>query len=111
MHAEEFDFKFINELISIFQMCNSDKKQKEFQTRMYNLHYKLPEEFQDQETCLKIYKVSQQWIENEVTRLENETKLPWEVQTEDIQKLDEKIRKTQLVIRHRLSEVVYDLIN
>ena len=111
MREEEFDCKFIDELISVFQQHNSEKNQEEFQKRMSTLHYRLPEEFQDQEYCLNVYEASKQWIENEVTKLENETKLSWEIQTEDIQDLDGKIRKTQLVIRHRLSEIVYDLID
>ena len=111
MREEEFDSEFIDELISVFQKHNAEENQKEFQTRMYNLHYSLPEEFQEQETCIRFYQASARWIEDEVTKIENETKLSWEVQTEDIQELDENIRKTQLVIRHRLSEIVYDLIN
>lgn len=111
MREEGFDIEFINELISIFQKYKSEKNEKEFQKRIYNLHYRLPEEFREEETCIKIYQRSQWWIENETIKLEKETKLSWEVQTEDIQQLDEKIRKTQLVIRHRLSEIVYNLIN
>lgn len=111
MREEEFDSEFIDELISIFQKHNAEENQKEFQTRMYNLHYRLPEEFQEQETCNRFYQSSARWIEDEVSKIENEIKLSWEVQTEDIQELDENIRKTQLVIRHRLSEIVYDLIN
>ncbi|MCC2250461.1 hypothetical protein JUJ52_10860 [Virgibacillus sp. AGTR] len=58
----------------------------------------------------KMYRYYRKWIEDEVVKLENETKLSWEEQTEDIEDLNIKARKTQLVLRHR-SDVVLELLN
>jgi hypothetical protein len=110
MKEEGFGSEFINVLVDFFQKYNPKVNEEDFQTRMYNLHYSLPAEFHDEETCFRVYHQSQVWIENEVIKLENETKLSWEIQTEDLQDLDERVRKTQLVIRHRLSEIVYELV-
>ncbi|GAM16675.1 hypothetical protein [Mesobacillus selenatarsenatis] len=111
MKEEEFDSEFINVLIDVFQKHNPKINEEDFHTRMYKLHYSLPSEFHDEETCIMVYQQSQAWIENEVIKLENETRLSWDAQTEDLQGLDERVRKTQLVIRHRLSEIVYDLVD
>ncbi|WP_221563391.1 hypothetical protein [Alkalihalobacillus sp. TS-13] len=78
---------------------------------MYNLNFSVPEEFQDQEKSIKVYQKSFQWFEKEIIKLEKETKLPWKVQVEDLKIPDENVRKTQLVIRHRLTDVVLDLLD
>ncbi|MBD8069439.1 hypothetical protein [Bacillus sp. PS06] len=106
MQEESFDPHFIKELHTIFQKQDPI----ELESRLENLHYRLPTEFEDEDTCIRIYQLSQDWIEQEVTKLEDETELSWQVQAEDLKADDERVRKTQVVIRHRLSEIVYELI-
>ncbi|WP_044641359.1 hypothetical protein [Risungbinella massiliensis] len=109
MRQEQFDENVIQEILTLFQKRIDTDGQAEFQTWLCNLHYRLPEEFQNEIVATQIYDKCLNWIEQEVKKLKNETKLTWEEQTEDIQSLSFKARKAQLVIRHRLSEVVFDL--
>lgn len=48
--------EFINVLIDVFHKHNPKINEEDFQTRMHNLHYSLPSEFHDEETCIMVYK-------------------------------------------------------
>ncbi|WP_197284359.1 hypothetical protein [Bacillus sp. JCM 19041] len=50
-------------------------------------------------------------MEEQISRLENELKLSWEEQSEDLKELDEKARKVQLILRQRLTNIVFDLVD
>jgi hypothetical protein len=109
MNEEKFDKDFKAEIVSVLKERMEKGDEEEFQKWLSNLHFRVPEEFQDEQTSIRIYERHHQWLEVEVTKLEKETKLSWEIQTEDSANLDDKARKAQLVIRHRLSEIVLDL--
>lgn len=100
---------FAADIISSLQSRLNSQGEEAFQEWLANLHFKLPEEFQDEQIAKQLYIKHQSIIESEVKKLEKETKLGWEIQTEDIEHLHNQARKTQLVIRHRLTEVVMDL--
>ncbi|MFC0015253.1 MULTISPECIES: hypothetical protein [Allobacillus] len=110
MNEVGFDDDFIKEIIQVFKQKIVEQGEREFQQELVNLHFKCPGEFQSEEKAVQTYDKYHSWLESEVKNLENETKLSWEKQTEDIEELNEKARKTQLVIRHRLSEIVLELI-
>ncbi|WP_042222181.1 hypothetical protein [Oceanobacillus manasiensis] len=110
MREATFERGLIKGLLLIFEKRIQEQGERAFQHWLVNLHFKCPDEFQNEEKAIQIYDTYYLWLENEVTKLEIETKLRWEEQTEDIKGLDEKARKTQLVIRHRLSEIVLELM-
>lgn len=111
MKAEKFPEKLIEELLIEFNKMINEQGEVEFQKQFTNLHYQVPDLFRSELKAEKIYKDYQNWIEDEVVKLENETNLSWEEQTEDIEELIIPARKAQLVLRHRITEVVLDLLN
>ncbi|WP_230501199.1 hypothetical protein [Sutcliffiella rhizosphaerae] len=110
MQEEKFDPNLIELLLVMFKKRIQENGEWEFQKWLNDLNFRVPEEFQNQEACRKVYLMSQPWLKAEVLQLEKETKLPWGVQDEDLSHLDEEVRKVQLVIRHRLTEIVNDLL-
>ncbi|MFB1051284.1 hypothetical protein [Paraliobacillus sp. JSM ZJ581] len=50
------------------------------------------------------------WIEEEVAKLEKETKISWEEQSEALKECNIEGRKVQLFIRHHLSMFVLEMI-
>ncbi len=101
---------FIDEIIRVLEIRIKRDGISEFQKWFKHLHYRLPEEFKDDLLIKRLYENYSNWIELEVEKLEKETKLSWEKQTEDLRDVNKKVRKTQLVIRHRLSDIALDLI-
>ncbi len=67
--------------------------------------------FKDEITAINIYNKYPQLMEEQISRLENELKLSWEEQSEDLKELDEKARKVQLILRQRLTNIVFDLVD
>lgn len=106
-----YDEGFIQEILAVCKKRINKYGQKEFQHWLYDLNYKLPEEFQNENKAIHIYENYSPWIEEEIIKLENETKLSWEEQAEDIKDIDLRARKAQLVIRHRLTDVTFDLFD
>lgn len=111
MKEEGFDKGCIADLMSVFKTRISKYGREEFQKWIYYLDFSVPEEFQDEETAIRFYLKHRQWIESEVMKLEKEIKLSWEIQTEDLENLDDRARKAQLVIRDRLTGIVLDLMD
>jgi len=111
MKEEHFDNNLISELMTVLKQKRMETSEKEFQEWLYNLNFKCPEVFQEEGFAKKIYEKYQYWIEEEIVKLEKETKTSWEMQSEDLKEFDIKARKVQLVIRHRLTEIVLELIN
>jgi len=110
MKEENFDNNLINDLIEVLKQKLIESGEKEFQKWLYNLNFRCPVDFQEESFAKEIYKKYHSWIEEEIVKLEKETKISWEVQSEDLKEFDIKARKVQLVIRHRLSEIVLELI-
>ncbi|MBA4536517.1 hypothetical protein H1Z61_04980 [Bacillus aquiflavi] len=110
MIKDKFQHEFIKEIIALFRKRIEKYGEKEFQLWFSQLNFTVPEEFQNEKACIQIYEKYHFWFEKEVEKLEKETKLSWEKQTEDIKFLHEKARKVQLVIRHRLSEIQLALL-
>lgn len=106
-----FDHELIEEINGVCQKRIDNNGERAFQAWFSTLHFQVPEEFQDEAVSTRIYDNYHSWIETEVKKLELETGLSWETQTEDCQQLHEKARKAQLVIRHRLSEISLDLLD
>lgn len=104
-----FPKELITEIVAILEDRINKNGIKEFQKWFRNLNYRLPEDFQDETLAQQIYENYSQSIETEVAKLEMETKLSWEEQTEDLKELDAQPRKVQLVLRHRLSDLALDL--
>lgn len=111
MKYEKFPEKLIEELLVEFNKIINEQGERGFQKWLANLHYQVPNPFRSELKAEKIYKNYRNWIEDEVVNLENETKLSWEEQTEDIEDLNIKARKAQLVLRHRISEMILELLN
>ncbi len=111
MVENNFDSALIEALVSVFEKRINKNGEKAFQQWIYNLNFNVPEEFQNQERAIKVYQRSSVWFEEEIIKLEKETELPWEIQAEDLINPDERVRKTQLVIRHRLTELTMDLLD
>ncbi|MEK5522070.1 hypothetical protein B5V89_19350 [Heyndrickxia sporothermodurans] len=111
MRYEKFPEGLVEEILVEFNKIIVDQGERGFKKWLVNLHYQVPEPFKSELKVEKIYEDYKNWIENEVVNLENETKLSWEEQTEDIRELNIKARKVQLVLRHRISDVVLELLN
>lgn len=105
------DNGFSEEVVTVFKIRIKEQGEKAFRKWFSELHYQVPDEFSDESVAIKMYDNYSIWIEDEISKLEKETKLTWEKQTEDIKRLDDKARKAQLVIRHRLSDIALDLMN
>jgi anaerobic ribonucleoside-triphosphate reductase len=111
MYEMDFYKEFVEEIMIILENRFNKYGKKEFQEWFDGLNYRLPEEFNDEKVAIKIYEKHSFFIEEQVKKLEQETKLNWEIQTEDLKNSDEKVRKVQLVIRHRLSDIALDLLS
>ncbi|MCA1066139.1 hypothetical protein QTG56_25370 (plasmid) [Rossellomorea sp. AcN35-11] len=111
MTNEGFDVKFIDGLLYSFKKRIEVHGEDQFRKWICELNYTLPEEFHNKETCLSVYERSSEWIEEEIRRLEAETRLSWTEQAADLEIEDERACKVQLVIRHRLTEVISDILD
>lgn len=105
-----FNKEFAEEIMIILEKRFNKYGEKEFQEWFNGLHYRVPEELKDELLAIKIYEKHSLLIEEQVKELEKETKLSWEIQTEDLMNINEKARKVQLVIRDRLSGIALDLL-
>ncbi|QSS99677.1 hypothetical protein IMZ31_16660 [Pontibacillus sp. ALD_SL1] len=110
MEKDKMDKKVIESLTLVFENRLTEMGVEGFQKWLNDLHFRTPEEFLNHDYALAIYDESRSWFEKEVIKLEKETGLPWQEQAEDLKSEDERIRKTQLVLRHRISEMVLDLL-
>ncbi|WP_051388453.1 hypothetical protein [Virgibacillus salarius] len=111
MIDKKFPENLIEELLVEFNKIINERGERGFQKCLVNLNYQVPEPYKSELNAEKMYGYYRKWIEDEVVKLENETKLSWEEQTEDIEDLNIEARKTQLVLRHRISDVVLELLN
>lgn len=103
--------EFIEEIMVILENRFNKYGKEEFQEWFNGLNYRIPEEFNDEKVAIKIYEKHSLMIEEQVRKLEQETKLSWEIQTEELKSLNEKARKVQLVIRDRFSGIALNLLN
>ncbi|UCZ54856.1 hypothetical protein LGQ02_08970 [Bacillus shivajii] len=111
MNEMGFNKEFVDEIMIILENRFNKYGKEEFQEWFDGLNYRLPEEFNNEKVAIKIYEKHSLLIEEQVKKLEQETKLSWEIQTEDLKNSNEKVQKVQLVIRHRLSDISLDLLN
>ncbi len=111
MIEDRFDPAVIGELLEIFEERINRNGESAFQKWLYELNFSVPEEYQNSEQAIHLYNKASNWLEKEVINLERETRLTWEIQGEDLQEPNEHVRKTQLVIRHRLTEVILDILD
>ncbi|GIP64823.1 hypothetical protein J32TS6_33780 [Virgibacillus pantothenticus] len=111
MKDEKFPEKLIEEILLEFNQIINQQGEKGFQKWLTNLHYQVPDPFSSELKAANIYSNYRNWIEDEIVKLERETELTWEEQTKDIESFNIKARKAQLVLRHRISEIVLDLLN
>ncbi|HEY4552895.1 MAG TPA: hypothetical protein VIG80_06850 [Bacillaceae bacterium] len=110
MVQNEFDRGLIRELIIVFKKRVNQDGDERFRRWFSELHYQLPKEFESEAAAEQLYNMHSGWIESETKKLERETKLSWEEQTEDIKHLSVRARKAQLVVRHRLTDIYWDLL-
>ena len=111
MKEKNFDDNLIIDLIEVWKQRIIKLGEKDFQLWLYNLDFKTPDEFLEESFAIKFYEKYHTWIEKEIVKLEKETKISWEIQSEDLKKFTTKARKVQLVIRHRVSEIVLALMD
>lgn len=111
MMNDKFDHQVLEELINLLNYRIKKDGEEQFQSWFSALHYRIPEEFEDKEFTRQFYLNHKLWIEKEIINLEKELKIPWEIQAEDLNSNDEKEKKVQLVIRHRLTEIVYSIMD
>lgn len=111
MQESGFDDFLIKDILHLFSKRIEKHGEKEFTNWLTHLNYTIPEEYEDEEVAIQMYGKCESWIEEDVAKLEVETQLSWEEQTGDIHHLDKRARKAQLVIRHRLNDVVLDLMD
>ncbi|RDW17456.1 hypothetical protein [Oceanobacillus chungangensis] len=111
MYEIGFNKEFVEEIMIILVKRFNKSGKKEFQEWFNGLHYRIPDEFNDELLAIKIYEKHSLLIEEQIKELEKETKLSWEIQTEELKNINEKARKVQLVIRDRLSGIALDLLN
>jgi hypothetical protein len=111
MYEIGFNKEFVEEIMIILEKRFNKYGKKEFQEWFIGLHYRIPDEFNDELLAIKIYEKHSLLIEEQIKELEKETKLSWEIQTEELKNKSEKARKVQLVIRDRLSGIALDLLN
>lgn len=104
-----FDSAVKEEVVKVLQAQLDKYNKEEFTKWCENLNYKCPDEFTDESYGITLYEQSKDFFDREIIKLEEETKLSWLEQSEDLYMLDESARKVQLVIRHRLTEMVLDL--
>ena len=111
MYVIGFNKEFVEEIMIILEERFNKYGKKEFQEWFNGLHYRIPDEFNDELLAIKIYEKHSLLIEEQVKEIEKETNLSWELQTEELKNINEKARKVQLVIRDRLSGIALDLLN
>ncbi|MDG5786947.1 hypothetical protein QA612_05540 [Evansella sp. AB-P1] len=111
MLEEDINVHLANEILSLLHTTKERHGEKEFDKIMRNLNFRVPEELLDENRAIYLYGKYQFSIEEVVDSLEQELQLSWEVQTEDIQHLDEKARKVQLAVGQKLTDAVHDLLN
>lgn len=111
MYEIGFTKEFAEEIMCILDKRFDEYGERKFQEWFRELHYRTPEECKDELFAMKMYDKHSRLIEEQVKELEKETKLPWTIQTEDLENLNEKARKVQLVVRDRLSGIALDLLN
>jgi hypothetical protein len=111
MILEGFDDHFRKEIMEVLRNRLFKNGEKAFQEWLYQLNFQTPAELEREEFCLHLFDKSGDWIEREIKTLERETGLLWEVQGEDLQARDPRVKKVQIVTRHRLTEVVMDLMD
>ncbi|MCP8616779.1 hypothetical protein [Salirhabdus salicampi] len=96
----------------IMELCDNmmyEKGEQGFQQWAKNLHYRLPTHFAKETVAYNLYHKCPTWIEREIKKLEEEVQLNWEKQAEDLHSQQNEVRKTQLVIRDRLSQLIDDI--
>lgn len=110
MNNAKFPKKLIVEIIADFNIVKEERGESEFREWIYNLHYQIPELYQNDEIAKNMYTNYGDWIEREITKLEHETELSWQEQSTDFKHVSIKARKAQLVLRHRISDVVLNVL-
>ncbi|KHF39314.1 hypothetical protein LQ50_15585 [Halalkalibacter okhensis] len=110
MYEIGFNKSWIEEIKIVLDSRLSGYGERKFQEWFSSLNYSLPEELRAETVAIKLYEEHSTLVEEQVKKLEEETKLTWGEQTVDLIGLDEKSRKVQLVIRHRLSDIALDLL-
>lgn len=96
-------------LLEMFKERIKHFGEDEFKMYIYNLHFTVPQEIEDETIASKLYDSNQYWFEKEIKKLESELNMSYEEQSEDLEHLNVKARKAQLVIRHRLYTIILDI--
>lgn len=110
MDENGFDPQIKEFILQLFQKRIKESGEKEFQLWLYNLSFSVPEELSDEDVANSLYTKHQSWFEQEIQKLEKETGLSFEVQTEDIAHMQLDARKAQLVIRDRIYMMVLEIL-
>lgn len=111
MENEKFPKELIKEILANFNKIINEKGDNKFKEWIFNLNCQIPEPFKNELKAKFFYNKYKDWIEYEIVKLESETALSWQKQSDDIEKVNIKSRKTQLVLRHRISDVVLNVLD
>lgn len=111
MNRTTFPKGLIKEMRTHFTNIIDEEGENEFSKRMYNLHFQIPEPYEAEDLAEHVYNRYGNWIEREIVNLENETALPWQEQSADLENVSTAARKVQLVLRHRISDVVLNILD
>lgn len=110
MKEAKLDDAFTEELLKLFNKKIGELGEQGFTSWLTNLHYSVPDEFEKEHKAIQLYEKCCSWIEAEIIKLELETMLTWEELTIDMNHMDEKARKAQLVIRQKVTNLVLDFV-
>lgn len=111
MNRAKFPKELIEEIIGDFNIIKNERGESGLSEWMYNLHFQIPEPYQNEITAENVYTNYGDWIEREIMKLENETELSWQEQSADLRLVSMEVRKAQLVLRHRISDVVLNVLD
>ncbi|WP_026691006.1 hypothetical protein [Alteribacter aurantiacus] len=106
---ERFDPLVAKEVIAILEERRIVLEDKGFREWLRDLNFDVPGELSEKGAAITLYDKNPGWFEREVKRLEDESERSWRVQTEELEQLDERARKAQLVVRERLTEIVWEI--
>jgi len=103
MRKANFPEKLTEEILAQFNEMKNKMGEQQFRERFANLHFQIPDPYKNEVIVNEVYDNYGDWIERELVLLEKEINLSWEEQVADIANVNIHVRKTQLVLRHRIS--------
>lgn len=111
MNRVKFPAGLIEEILDDFKIVKNERGESGFSEWIFNLNFQIPEPYQSEVKAKNMYTNYGDWIEREIVKLEHETELFWQEQSVDLKHVSIEARKAQLVLRHRISEAVLNILD